>query len=212
MKLFLATLSGFVITLSIFAAGAISAIYITNDAEPLPILNANAGSPWTIEPAASADPFERLPTRAPSAPPAAVRETKRPPVDMTRTGAIPDQNSEPPPEPAPDKATTLAHVQWCSERYRSYRPEDNSYRSYSGRRRLCVSPFSEAPAQGEEQIYYADVTTDQPHVGYAVEDVDEPTAYLTPQHIASCFARYRSYSPEDNSYQPYGGGPRRQCE
>ncbi|MER9071791.1 BA14K family protein [Mesorhizobium sp. M0904] len=23
---------------------------------------------------------------------------------------------------------------------------------------------------------------------------------------------YRSYRPEDNSYQPYSGGPRRQCE
>ncbi|MER8725965.1 BA14K family protein [Mesorhizobium sp. M1027] len=27
-----------------------------------------------------------------------------------------------------------------------------------------------------------------------------------------CFSRYRSYRPEDNSYQPHSGGPRRQCE
>jgi hypothetical protein len=31
-------------------------------------------------------------------------------------------------------------------------------------------------------------------------------------HAQSCFERYRSYRPEDNSYQPFGGGPRRQCE
>ena len=31
------------------------------------------------------------------------------------------------------------------------------------------------------------------------------------EHIRSCFARYRSYRPEDNSYQPFDGGPRRQC-
>ena len=30
-------------------------------------------------------------------------------------------------------------------------------------------------------------------------------------HVAYCFSRYRSYRPEDNTYQPYGGGPRRQC-
>ena len=34
---------------------------------------------------------------------------------------------------------------------------------------------------------------------------------LSEAHISNCFARYRSYRPEDNSYQPYGGGPRRQC-
>lgn len=28
----------------------------------------------------------------------------------------------------------------------------------------------------------------------------------------SCFARYRSYRVEDNSYQPFDGGPRRQCQ
>ncbi|MER9869926.1 BA14K family protein [Mesorhizobium sp. M0136] len=27
-----------------------------------------------------------------------------------------------------------------------------------------------------------------------------------------CFSRYRSYRPADNTYQPYSGGPRSQCE
>jgi len=31
-------------------------------------------------------------------------------------------------------------------------------------------------------------------------------------HVSKCFARYRSYRAEDNSYQPYGGGSRRQCD
>jgi hypothetical protein len=35
---------------------------------------------------------------------------------------------------------------------------------------------------------------------------------LTDDHVSNCFDRYRSYRPEDNSYQPYGGGSRRQCE
>ncbi len=37
-------------------------------------------------------------------------------------------------------------------------------------------------------------------------------AQLPPHHVDYCFSRYRSYRPEDNSYQPYSGGPRRQCE
>ncbi|TGV78178.1 BA14K family protein, partial [Mesorhizobium sp. M00.F.Ca.ET.158.01.1.1] len=38
------------------------------------------------------------------------------------------------------------------------------------------------------------------------------TTGLSADHVDSCFSRYRSYRPEDNSYQPYSGGPRRQCE
>lgn len=32
------------------------------------------------------------------------------------------------------------HVRWCSERYRSYRASDNTYRIGNGPRRKCVSP------------------------------------------------------------------------
>ncbi|WP_028034704.1 BA14K family protein [Chelativorans sp. J32] len=35
-----------------------------------------------------------------------------------------------------------AHVQWCYNRYRSYRPSDNTYQPYNGPRRQCVSPYS----------------------------------------------------------------------
>lgn len=35
-----------------------------------------------------------------------------------------------------------AHVQWCYDRYRSYREYDNSWQPYNGPRRLCHSPYS----------------------------------------------------------------------
>lgn len=35
-----------------------------------------------------------------------------------------------------------AHVQWCHDRWRSYRVSDNSYQPYNGPRRICVSPYS----------------------------------------------------------------------
>ncbi len=34
-----------------------------------------------------------------------------------------------------------SHVDWCYDRYRSYRARDNSYQPYSGGRRQCNSPY-----------------------------------------------------------------------
>jgi hypothetical protein len=34
-----------------------------------------------------------------------------------------------------------AHVQWCYNRYRSYRASDNTFQPYSGPRQLCHSPY-----------------------------------------------------------------------
>ncbi|GAB1582143.1 BA14K family protein [Phyllobacterium phragmitis] len=34
-----------------------------------------------------------------------------------------------------------AHVQWCANRYRSYRAYDNTYQPYNGPRRQCYSPY-----------------------------------------------------------------------
>ena len=35
-----------------------------------------------------------------------------------------------------------AHVQWCYDRYRSYRAYDNTYQPYDGLRRQCYSPYN----------------------------------------------------------------------
>ncbi len=34
-----------------------------------------------------------------------------------------------------------SHVEWCANRYRSYRAYDNTYQRYNGPRRLCNSPY-----------------------------------------------------------------------
>ncbi|MFU0506482.1 BA14K family protein [Pseudaminobacter sp. NGMCC 1.201702] len=34
-----------------------------------------------------------------------------------------------------------AHVQWCYNRYRSYRAYDNTYQPYNGPRQQCYSPY-----------------------------------------------------------------------
>jgi hypothetical protein len=35
-----------------------------------------------------------------------------------------------------------AHVQWCYDRYRSYRARDNTFQPYGGPRQQCWSPYS----------------------------------------------------------------------
>lgn len=39
------------------------------------------------------------------------------------------------------RSLSSAHVQWCFDRWRSYRAWDNSYQPYNGPRRQCVSPY-----------------------------------------------------------------------
>ncbi len=34
------------------------------------------------------------------------------------------------------------HIQWCYDRYRSYRASDNTYQPYHGPRQQCYSPYS----------------------------------------------------------------------
>ena len=34
------------------------------------------------------------------------------------------------------------HVDWCYDRYRSYRESDNTFQPYNGPRRECISPYS----------------------------------------------------------------------
>jgi len=48
--------------------------------------------------------------------------------------------NSPPPQPA--YRGSNAHVQWCYDRWRSYRAYDNTYQPYNGPRRQCVSPYS----------------------------------------------------------------------
>lgn len=106
--------------------------------------------------------------------------------------------------------TIAAHVGWCSDRYRSYRTSDNSYTPYSGGRRECVSPYF--GASDTAQAYDPDETEFRPFEGRAdlIYAVNE--RYAGMDHTQYCFSRYRSYRPEDNTYQPYDGGPRRQCQ
>lgn len=37
--------------------------------------------------------------------------------------------------------STSAHIQWCANRYRSYRASDNTFQPYNAPRQQCISPY-----------------------------------------------------------------------
>jgi hypothetical protein len=108
---------------------------------------------------------------------------------------------------------SAAHIDWCFAQYRSYRIEDNSYQPFDAtERRECQSPH-------EGGMPVADVSGTDDGMLPADTVTEQPMATEEPQMVAAsgsvdtgwCFAQYRSYRAEDNTYQPFDGGPRRQC-
>ena len=207
------------------------------DLERLPALN-QPTAPQETTSAASTAPRDAATPTEPGVDPATTASVSSPeesvPADeaMARSAAASARGAE----------IVAAHVAWCSSRYRSYSADDNSYRPYSGGRRECVSPYledayaavaagAELPSNDEAETLaevgdggaaagaHADMEAmlrddgaedGAPMLQYAS---DEPAAdRVSLSHVRDCMARYRSYDPQDNSYQPYGGGPRRQCE
>lgn len=81
----------------------------------------------------------------------------------------------------------LAVQTWCSTRYRSYNPSDNSYQPYGSTiRRPCVAPAELTSNSQDPQLVAA--------------------SPLAGDHVTWCSNRYSSYRVRDNSYQPFSGG------
>ncbi|MCB5203806.1 BA14K family protein [Neorhizobium sp. T786] len=45
-------------------------------------------------------------------------------------------------QPRPGQASSSRHVEWCMDRYRTYRALDNTYVPRAGERAQCSSPYS----------------------------------------------------------------------
>jgi hypothetical protein len=59
-------------------------------------------------------------------------------VDRRHTGSIRDYDRR----REHRRANSRAHIDWCYDRYRSYRASDNTFQPYSGGRQQCYSPYS----------------------------------------------------------------------
>ena len=234
MKPVLAIVSGFVLTLAVFASGiglAMMTLSIGENGGPGGKVE-DVADVWTSEPrrverggyglervaaVLPADAASPEPDEAPAATIGGLigeaNAGEADGVDPTTTASMaPDEDAAL--DAAADEVLA-AHVGWCFERYRSYRTDDNTYQPYSGGRRQCASPYL-------DDLTMVDSGYDNPQaavVGYAGNggQASDPWQEMglverSPAHIRDCFNRYRSYRVEDNTYQPYGGGPRRQCE
>lgn len=208
MKALLGIAGGFLLTLAVFTSGLAFATWLL---AAKPVRHAtpsiSVADLWTrdarpVKPVAQS--FERIPAVQAETPDASAMAKAAP--DPIVTAAV---------EPSTDQDQTSAelpsaHVEWCASRYRSYRPSDNSYMSYSGQQRRCISPYADvASTQPPDAVSYVEANYASID-GYA--STDEVRPQLSPDHIDYCFSRYRSYRPEDNTYQTYSGGPRRQCQ
>jgi 1A family penicillin-binding protein len=82
-------------------------------------------------------------------------------------------------------------VKACADAYDSFRSADCSYQPRRGPRKACEIPPR-------------------------VEGISASTMGQAPSgpscNVDACERRYRSFDPDDCTYQPYGGGPRRFCE
>lgn len=233
MKRILAVAAGFTASLGMFTGGSVLTAY-TLTAQPVAVQRGpseDGSSLWT----ADARPVDReaqdlerigalLPPPAPemttgdlehaeeitlaSADPMAWPDTDAGIDDISTSAIAPSASNA---APQPTGRLSSAHVQWCADRYRSYRVETNSYTPYSGGQKPCVSPYGAAGGGDDaDKNRYAQVASQG-----RIDANSSPSGRhveAASRHVQSCFDRYRSYRPEDNTYQPYGGGPRQQCQ
>lgn len=223
---------------TMFVCGVAVAAYVISDPEPHRFTNMETPDLWTTNPV-SVDPaqqdYERLDPVASLASLPAVDTSREargkmgtPPsdpastIDRVSTGAI--SRDEPPLSASLDPA----HADWCFARYRSYRVEDDSYQPYGGGpRQQCKSPWT--PMEQDAQLSGgapADLASapGEPHPvprgndnmrEYATDHAEGSSAEMRPNagaHEQWCYARYRSYRVEDNSYKPFDGRDRRTCQ
>ena len=232
MKAVLITLGGSVLAVTTFVCGMVSAtaMFTTRD-DTGHLARANVSELWTTEPVKidiASQALPRVAARAASSPATTLgtgelgivgANAARPTVmasagSETRGPTVGDTPQE----------MTAAHLEWCAERYRSYRRGDNSYTPFSGGRRQCHSPYAaitslsnpdKTPQPLSEALSredsFEEASSPEPVSEQEVADLGR-SSFNRDEHAQSCATRYRSYRAEDNSYQPVSGGPRRQCQ
>ncbi|SFB43595.1 BA14K-like protein [Rhizobium sp. NFR07] len=241
MRAILLLLTTLVFAVVIFCAGMAVTAYLIAEPEPHRFAHLDTPDLWTSEPVVidpSRQSYERIAAAPAIASLPAVESTKQDvaarsgddgnaidqgadngSVDGMQTAALLRDDMP------PAAVTDPAHAEWCYDRYRSYTPEDNSYQPYGGGpRQQCQSPWTpmaeDAQANASGDAYNQKMGVEAGSVTYATGQGQQSAARVPAEHASSapvgaheewCYARYRSYRVDDNSYQPFEGGPRRVC-
>jgi hypothetical protein len=216
MKALLSVIAGFALSLGMFVSGlAVATSLIASEPERRPGPSVDVVDLWTAKPTnvnRATQDFERLPAAQQSS------QSYLSPTQPQELGGLAFVNNG-----TVDSVTTgslannlhSAHIDWCTKRYRSYNPATDTYITYSLNERPCVSPFAsqlttlDRTSTSEPAWVEADPSPSSPQLLLASEGIwDGATVF---DHKIYCSGRYRSYRAEDNTYQPYGGGSRKQC-
>lgn len=133
--------------------------------------------------------YERLPSAlANTTMVASVEPARR--VSLSISGSSPIEKPQEHLGGVTDQLQIASLQKWCSARFRSYNPDDNTYQPFDGGpRQVCAAPFEAAASVERNRSVIAGG-------GDAI--------------AKWCTERYRSYRAEDNTYLPFSGG-RRQC-
>ncbi|MFA1623419.1 BA14K family protein [Rhizobium mongolense] len=184
MKAIASIVFGIVSSVGACVAAASVASHVVGGAEPHAFNDLAAGDLWTTRPV-KVDPRQQRYERIPPLYSSYVTEASATMTSRSRPDSA---------RPSTERQTTqpklsTEHLAWCAERYHSFNPATNSYRSYSGETLECSSPFQRIVAEANDRV----------------------GTKMNTQAAARCAARYKSYRPEDNTYQPWEG-PRRSCD
>jgi hypothetical protein len=195
------------ITLSLTAiAGSVMAIpNFLPESEPKKLHNIDISSLWTSHPMPvdrSKQNLERLPALV-AQPQQASYPSRRMDVlaaSTIRAATLIDQPSDVDDDYGPDDGGASQASEaprgvavWCNKHYRSYRASDNTYQPYSGARRQCLPPLTASPPNS--------VTSEAPqHLSSMAR-----AGSSSDEHAQWCFARYRSYNSDDNTYRAFSG-------
>ena len=161
-------------------------------------LDVNAPELWTSQPVVVTDKlaYERVPG-------VQYAESKPQPVASYEiAGSRPfKERSEILQEAVRPATVDTAGIEACSNRYRSYRVEDNTYQPFDGGpRRVC--------ALRQDGAETADMQKAATYASTQVMDDATDPMQVQPAHAEWCMSRYRSYDAATNSYQPFSGGRR----
>ena len=143
MKAIATVAFGLASVVSICTAGASIASYVVAEPEHVSPRKDPRPDLWTFEPTRVDQSNQHLERLAPVLSSYAKEELQRPSspalassiVDAPKTLV---QFSE--------SAGSSQHIDWCGSKYRSYDPATDTYRSFSGVRRVCISPVSQRVA------------------------------------------------------------------
>ena len=173
-----------IVVCSLAAASSLTAPYTPHQFKHV---DASIWSDTPVHVDQKAQSLERLAAVTPISPPNQAF-TIRDPLDVQKPPLVQDETAS--------SSAIASNVVACQERYRSYRAEDNTYQPLDGgpRKQCAIGASEAAVATAKEKV---------PPEGVA----DNVPA----DHSNWCSSRYSSYDPSNDTYQPFGGGARRQC-